>query len=133
MTAVSSFQYTVDQLLGQVISKFSGQDKVERERISLRYKKEDIVGSNHEKTLGEVLSLDSNAEAATTTVNLFLERVERGGISRDWIIYIKTLTGRIFDLSFYSPQASNTMISFLSNVAIYLSLGDWCDWVEAVN
>lgn len=99
----------MDQLLGQVASRLPRADRAEKAHISLKYKKKDITTDDPlVTTLGDALGLnESTADSTTTVVNLYYERIEkRGGVSRDWVIYIKTLTGKVFDINFYSPQVS---------------------------
>lgn len=70
----------------------------------LKYKKEDIIDENpREKTLTQALGLASNNDPAN--VSLYLERVERrGAVAKDWTVYVKTLTGRTYDIEFSNPQ-----------------------------
>ena len=70
----------------------------------LKYKKVDIIDENpQDKTLTQALHLESNNDVAN--VSLYLERVERrGGVAKDWTVYVKTLTGRTFDIEFSNPQ-----------------------------
>lgn len=74
--------------------------------MTLKYKKKDIVDDR--RPLADIFDEVMNSETSeqtTKTVNLFLERVERrGGLSRDWVLYVKTLTGRTFDIRFSNPQ-----------------------------
>lgn len=70
----------------------------------LKYKKGDIIDENHpEKTIQKALGLESNNDVAN--VSLYLERVERrGGVAKGWTVYVKTLTGRTYDIEFSNPQ-----------------------------
>ena len=74
--------------------------------MTLRHKRKDIVDDT--RPLGEIFEdilKDDSSEHSTKIVNLFMERVEkRGGICRDWVLYVKTLTGRTFDIKFSNPQ-----------------------------
>ena len=89
----------MEQLLGRI-------PNTEGRKVTLKYKKKDIVDDR--RPLADIFDEVMNSETSeqtTKTVNLFLERVERrGGLSRDWVLYVKTLTGRTFDIRFSNPQ-----------------------------
>lgn len=91
----------MEQLLGRI-------PNTDGRLVTLRHKRKDIVDDT--RPLGDIFEdilKDDSSENSIKIVNLFMERVEkRGGIYRDWVLYVKTLTGRTFDIKFSNPQVT---------------------------